>query len=263
MKHLILIVTAIALVINQSCTMVKISVSEKRNKNPQVIEISNDLKLTTWGTIKVNKSHFFPSSFLLNNGNELIYIDPVEINSKEKADYILITHSHPDHFSLKDIKKIIKPTTKIICSRGVFNKLKGIENNIQVVKPDDSLIFERFKLDAIAAYNTNPVFLWIKAHSKSKENVGFVLTFDNGIRVYHAGDTDYIPEMNKISNINVALIPIGGDNLTMNINEAASIVNIIKPEIVVPIHYEIDNNDGKPEEFRKLINENTRVLILE
>ncbi len=242
--------------------MVKISVSEKRNKKLQKVEVSDNLKLSTWGAIKVNKSHFFPSSFLINNGGELIFIDPIEINTTEKADYIMITHSHPDHFSIKDIKKILKPTTEIICSKGVFNKLKDIENKIIVVKPNDLLKLEGFTLETVAAYNTKSIFLWIKAHPKSKENVGFILTLDNGIRIYHAGDTDYVPEMDKISNINVALVPVGGDNLTMNIDEAANIVNAIKPEIVIPMHYEIDNSKNNPEEFRKLINEQTMVTIL-
>ena len=76
------------------------------------------------------------------------------------------------------------------------------------------------------------------------ENIGFILTLDNGIRIYHAGDTDYIPEMTEIKNIKLALIPIGGDNLTMNEEEAAMIVNQIKPEIAVPMHYEIKNKEN-------------------
>jgi len=255
------IIILILLIIN-GCTMVKVTVSEKRNPIVQQISISEKTILSTWGTIKVNKSHFFPSSFLLKTDDKLVYIDPVEITDTEKADYILLTHSHPDHFSLRDIKKILKPTTEIICSKGVFNKLKDIENEIIVVKPGDVLKLEGFELETVAAYNTKSVFLWIKAHPKSKENVGFILTLHNGIRIYHAGDTDYIPELKNISNIHLALIPIGGDNLTMNEAEAAMIVNQIKPEKVVPMHYELKDRENL-EKFKLLVDKAIQIIELE
>jgi L-ascorbate metabolism protein UlaG (beta-lactamase superfamily) len=118
------------------------------------------------------------------------------------------------------------------------------------------------KCEATAAYNTKSVFLWIKAHPKSKENVGFVLTMDKGLRIYHAGDTDYIPEMKQLKKIQFALIPIGGDNLTMNEEEAASMVNAIKPEKVIPMHYEIKNRE-ELKRFESLVDPKIKVEELE
>ena len=250
------------LIIIQSCTMVKITVSEKRNLKPMEIKIGENTTLKTWGTIKVNKSHFFPSSFQIKSGEKNIYIDPVEIDPSEKADYILITHSHPDHFSLTDIKKILKPDTKIICSKSVSKKLKGFNISIHILGTGDTLKLEGLNLTSTAAYNTKSVFLWIKAHPKSKENIGFILTLDNGLRIYHAGDTDCIPEMHEITNIQLALIPIGGDNLTLNEEEAAMIVNQIKPEIAVPMHYEIKNRENLLK-FRSLVDVAIQVIELE
>ena len=66
--------------------------------------------------------------------------------------------------------------------------------------------------------------LWLKAHPKSSENVGYVFNIDS-IRIYHTGDTDYIPEIENISDINLILVPVGGDNLTMNVEDAARLVN--------------------------------------
>lgn len=238
-----LISDCLTFIIIQGCTMVKITVSEKRNPTPRRIELEKNITLTTWGAIKVNKSHFFPSSFQIKTSDKVIYIDPVEINSSEIADYIFLTHSHPDHLSLKDIKKIIKPETIIVCSKSVSKKLNDFNNKIHIVKPGDTLTLKSLKCEATPAYNTKSVFLWIKAHPKSKENVGFVLTLDNGLRLYHAGDTDYIPAMKRLKNIQVALVPIGGDNLTMNSDEAALMVNEIKPETVIPMHFEIKNQD--------------------
>ncbi|GAA4274383.1 MBL fold metallo-hydrolase [Aquimarina gracilis] len=242
--------------------MVKIKISEKRNPIPQQVSIGENITLTTWGTIKVNKSHFFPSSFQLKIDDKVIYIDPVGVENTEKADYILITHAHPDHFSFKDIKNLLNAETRIVCSKGVSKKLSDVKNQIQIVKPKEQLQFEKFSIQATFAYNTKSVFLWIKAHPKSKENVGYIITLKNGFSIYHAGDTDYINEIKELSDIDVALVPIGGDNLTMNTEEAAEIINKIKPEIVIPMHYEIKNHE-ELNRFETLINKKTRVIKLD
>jgi L-ascorbate metabolism protein UlaG (beta-lactamase superfamily) len=243
----------------QSCTMVKISISEKRNKVPSTIKLERSVVLTTWGAIKINKTDFFPSSFQLKTDSIIIYIDPIEVGGSEKADYILITHQHPDHFSEKDIYKLKKSDTKIICSKGVAKKLHKIGEEIIVVRPNDIMSFNDFRMEAVPAYNTKPVFLWLKAHLKSKENVGFILTLGNSLRIYHAGDTDYIPEMDKISDIDLVLVPIGDDNLTMNEEEAAQIINKIKPKYVIPMHYEIKDTQ-KPDRFKELTDKMIEVI---
>lgn len=242
--------------------MIKITISEKRNPKPQEFKIGENTNLKTWGAIKVNKSHFLPSSFQVKSYEKIFYFDPVEATSSEKADYILITHAHPDHFSLKDIIRLLKPSTEIICSKSVSKKLKDFNNKIHIMTPGDILTIEGINLEATAAYNTKSIFLWIKAHPKSKENIGYILTLNDGLRIYHAGDTDYIPEMNEIKNINLALIPIGGDNLTMNEDEAAMIVNQINPERVVPMHYEIKNSD-ELKKFRSLVDKSIQVIEVE
>lgn len=251
----------LTLLVNQSCTMVKVTTSEKRNPTLQQVTIGENITLTTWGAIKVNKSHFFPSSFQIKIDDKVIYIDPVGVDNTENADYILITHAHPDHLSIKNIKNLLKDNTKIICSKGVLKKLKNITHKIQVVVPTDQLYFDDFNIEATSAYNTKSVFLWIKAHPKSKENVGYVLSLKNGMKIYHAGDTDFIPEMKELSDIDIALVPIGGDKLTMNEEEAAEIVNEIRPKIAIPMHYEIQNHE-ELNRFESLVNEKTKVIKL-
>ena len=135
------------------------------------------------------------------------------------------------------------------------------KNKIHIVKPDQYLQFEGFSIETTFAYNTKSVFLWIKAHLKSKENVGYVITSEKGLKIYHAGDTDYIPEIEELKGINVALLPIGGDNLTMNESEAAEIVNKIAPEIVIPMHYEIKNH-VELSRFETLVNGTTKIVKL-
>ena len=252
----------LTLLINQGCTMIKVTISEKRNPTPQQVTIGENTTLTTWGAIKVNKSHFFPSSFQLKTDDKVVYIDPVEVGIEEPADFILITHAHPDHFSIKDIKNLLKDETIIICSKGASKRLKNITNKIQIVRPRERLRFEGLSIETTSAYNTRSVFLWIKAHPKSNENVGYVITLKNGVKIYHAGDTDYLPEMRELSEIEVALIPIGGDNLTMDEEEAAKIVNEIAPKIAIPMHYEIKNRK-KLNRFEALVNQKTSVIKLE
>ncbi len=252
-----LIVTTI-----ESCTMVKVSVSDKRNPVPQTIEFNENLKITSWGAIKVNKSDFFPSSFQIESGGKTIYIDPIETDTSGKADYIFITHAHPDHYSLKTIERIVKSETIFICSKEVSKKLSKKRYNIRLVVPGDRIEMGGINGEAVPAYNTKSVFLWIKAHPKSKQNVGYILTLADGIRIYHAGDTDYIPEMEKIKDVDIAMVPIGGDKLTMNIDEASKIVNKVRPKLVIPMHYELKNKADLTK-FKSLVDKGITVTILE
>lgn len=242
--------------------MVKVSVSDKRNPVPQTIEFDKNLKITTWGAIKVNKSDFFPSSFQIKSGEKIIYIDPVETGPSEKADYIFITHAHPDHFSIKTIEKIVKPETLFVCPKGVSSKLAKKGYTIKEVKPGDIMKLDGLTSSSVAAYNIKKVFLWIKAHPKSKQNVGYVLTLGGDTRLYHAGDTDLIPEIQNIKDIDIALLPIGGDNLTMNIEEAARMTNGIKPKVVVPMHYALKNKADLAK-FKSLVDVGITVAMLE
>ncbi|MEL6810671.1 MAG: MBL fold metallo-hydrolase [Bacteroidota bacterium] len=242
--------------------MVKIAVSEKRNPIVQRVDYDENISIATWGAIKVNKSHFFPSSFQIRNEEIILYIDPVVVEGSEKADYILITHSHPDHFSIKDIQKLLKPETVVICSKGVSKKLSHLNVPVKTVKPGDTLQMDKLKVEATHAYNTRSVFLWIKAHPKSSENVGFIVSLDANIRIYHAGDTDYVSELKNLEDIDIAMVPVGGDNLTMNMEEAALVVNFISPKLAIPMHYEIEKK-LELTQFKDLIRAPTTVKVFD
>ncbi|MDD3810205.1 MAG: MBL fold metallo-hydrolase [Erysipelotrichaceae bacterium] len=231
-----------------------ISVSEQRIPEVQNVVLSKNTKLSSWGAVylSVVNSDFFPSSFRIQYKNMVIYVDPLKIESGDIADYILITHGHPDHFSLADIERIRDAKTKIICPKKVAKKL--FEHNIRMVRPGESVVFDEIKIDAVAAYS-----IGFPSHSKRNDNVGYVITID-GMRIYHAGDTDKIPELEQLDKIDVALIPIDGGNLTMTTLEAATIVNTLKPRIVIPMHYLV--NKGKAQEFKRLIEEGIEVKIL-
>ena len=162
-----------------------------------------------------------------------IYIDPFQIKENRfDADMIFITHEHYDHFSKEDIEKIRKEDTIFILPETCEEKLKNlhfIPNHVVLVKPNENYEISGIKFSTIPAYNLNKPF-----HPKEKEWVGYLFAI-NGEKVYIAGDTD-ITEENKRVVCDIAMVPIGG-TYTMTAEEAAELVNTIKPKIAVPIHY--------------------------
>lgn len=173
------------------------------------------------------------SGFLIKTKGKIIYIDPYQISASEKADIILITHSHYDHCSIADIQKISKAETTIVCPPDCQSKIAKVEKvDMQIIIPGDEINIKDVKIKVIPAYNINKQF-----HQKSDEFVGYVLQFGE-IAVYHAGDTDLIPAMEKLTGFKnlVALLPVGG-TYTMNVEEAVKAASLIKPAVVVPMHW--------------------------
>ena len=251
------IIIALSILSTLGCMKINIAASGQRMDNPQHLNFENDIAITTWGAITINKVEFFPSSFQVKFADKNLYIDPVEIATNEKADYIFITHSHPDHLSLSDIRRILKRETKLVCPKSVGKKVKELDCQIMTVKPGEHMDLIDMQCDAVPAYNTKPVFLWLKAHPKSKEYIGYILTMGD-VRLYHAGDTDNLPELSRIRDIDIAFIPIGGDNLTMNIDEAAQLANAIKPKTVIPMHFE-PRKSKDLQQFRNLLSDSIEV----
>ncbi|MFA9379639.1 MAG: MBL fold metallo-hydrolase [Acetanaerobacterium sp.] len=202
---------------------------------------------------------FFPASFKLKIHEKVLYIDPVIVEEEEPADYILITHSHQDHFSVPNIRRLLKTETTVICPENVYKKLytalKG--STIKKTKPGDSMDFDEITIESVEAYN---VSAGITPHPKSAMNVGYIITSGND-RLYHAGDTDYTLEMQKLQNISTVLTPIDGGNLTMTTEKAAEFINDLKPRFVVPMHYNIGS--AEVEHFKKLVNRDTQVITMD
>lgn len=180
------------------------------------------------------------SGFLISVSDRVIAIDPYNVSDNvEKVDYIFITHSHYDHCSIKDIIKISKNGTVIIVPADAQSKITRVEGvTMQVIESGDELSFEdnKIKVEAVPAYNIGKEF-----HTKADGWLGYLLKFDNVI-VYHSGDTDKIPEMQKLSGYGkhgqefVALLPVSG-TYVMTADEAADVAKSLNASLAIPMHY--------------------------
>lgn len=203
------------------------------------------------------------SFYIKDTKNNLnIYIDPFNLNestAKNKADIILITHAHFDHYSKPDINKIIKEDTRII---GPDNCLKNDEfKNLKILKPYEKYSVENIKIETIPAYNNKQEKL--QFHPKQNNWIGYIIEANN-IKIYHAGDTDFIEEMKELrnKNIDIALLPMGG-HYTMDLNDAIEAAKIINAKNTIPMHYKNllgkDKSERLENELKQKI-KNTMIL---
>jgi len=156
---------------------------------------------------------------------------------------------------LDDLNKIYSSNTIIIASEVCKNNLSKF-NSVRYVKPGDRLKIDDIEIEAVYSYNPNKQF-----HPKKDLRVGYILTINN-TRIYHAGDTDLIPEMKSLKNIDIALSPVSG-TYVMDANEAVEAVKIIKPKIAVPMHYgSIIATRKEVEEFKEKASKYCKVEIL-
>jgi L-ascorbate metabolism protein UlaG (beta-lactamase superfamily) len=179
-------------------------------------------------------------SFLLTTLNgKRIFLDPFKLGSErfEPADYILISHAHFDHFSAADIERLRAPYTVVVTVPAVAKQLPGA----QAIGAGEDVTLDDLTVHAVPAYNVNKFRSpGVPFHPKTPADVagaGFVLTVD-GERLYHAGDTDHVPEMADLASlrIDIALLPVSG-TYVMTADEAAAAARAIRPRVAVPMHY--------------------------
>jgi len=199
------------------------------------------------------------SGFLITTqSGKRIAIDPFNISSGiEPVDIILITHSHYDHCSIKDITALSRKGTTIIVpsdAQSKITRVDGVEMN--VIEAEEEATISNIKIETIPAYNIGKDF-----HPKKEGWFGYLIKLGNVI-VYHAGDTDNIPEMKKLTgygkegNYFIALLPVSG-TYVMSPQEAAEAAVLIKPFLAVPMHYGsgVAGTDNDADMFVKLCEE--------
>jgi len=187
------------------------------------------------------------------DGDSTVYIDPFNITGGPTADLILVTHTHYDHYSPEDIKKISGPDTVLVITEDAT-----VDGGIDVVRasPGDTLEVKGVQVRTVAAYNINKAF-----HPKENRWVGYIVSMGSK-NVYHTGDTDAIPEMEELGP-DVALVPVGG-TYTMNAAEAAEAVKSMKAAAAIPMHWgEIVGERSDAVEFERLVGDAARVFIKE
>lgn len=165
------------------------------------------------------------ATFRLEGTKSTVYIDPWKLKKPVPADVVCITHSHYDHLSEEDVERIRKPTTVIV---GPPDCKGGFGAAFKPIAPGDSLEIGDVRIRAVPAYNVDKSF-----HPKKNNWVGYIVTLD-GVRVYHTGDADMIPEMADIDT-DVALLPVGG-TYTMTVKQASDAVEKIHPKVAVAMH---------------------------
>lgn len=185
---------------------------------------------------------FGHASFKITAGRDVIYIDPWKLkDSAHDATLVLVSHSHFDHYSAPDIKKVWKDATKLIASGDVVKQQKAG----RPLKPGQKISAGDVNVIGVAAYNPKKKF-----HPKANNWLGFVLEVA-GSRIYYAGDTDETPEMDALKNIDLALLPVGG-TYTMNGSEAALATKHFGPKRAVPYHWgDIVGSKSDADEFAK------------
>ncbi|MDP2586144.1 MAG: MBL fold metallo-hydrolase, partial [Candidatus Komeilibacteria bacterium] len=184
-----------------------------------------------------------------------IYIDPYKLaeDQIQPANYVFITHGHFDHCSPEDLKKIVSDQTIVIASAECQKDLAGLTvKQIHYLKPGENLGIANLRINAVQAYNINKFREpGVPFHLPGGDELGYIIQI-NGVRIYHAGDTDNIPEMADLENIHIALLPVSG-TYVMTPTEAAAAAKVIQPKIAIPMHYgSIVGTLADAEKFKQL-----------
>ncbi len=195
---------------------------------------STQTQTFTTSASPVKITPLFHASTLIEAGGKVLYIDPAKpakLDGLPKADLILITDIHPDHMDPASLSVVTQPTTEMLAAPAVVATVK----TAKPIANGETKTWEGWTIEAVPAYNLKrgpaPGKLF---HDKGRGN-GYVLTY-GGKRFYFSGDTEGVPEMRALKNIDVAFVCM---NLpyTMPPDEAAEAVKAFHPKVIIPYHY--------------------------
>ena len=194
---------------------------------------------------------------IISEGRE-IHVDPFQTDeAANSADFIFITHDHYDHFSVKDVERTANENTVLVVPENMRGKAEAAGKYVKKIvtmAPGGSYVIDGLEFETVPAYNIGKPF-----HPKSAGWVGYILKTE-GKRIYVAGDTDATEEAMSVK-CDIALVPVGG-TYTMDAGQAAKLVNTIKPEFSVPVHYGgVVGRKKDGLDFQKAVDKDIQVVL--
>jgi len=208
-----------------------------------IVEINGkELKLT----------FFAHASIAIEYEGRTIYVDPVVGNARyeelPKADMILVTHSHYDHFDMAAIEAVQRPDTHILLDK---TSAEGFQGDCYTMLPGSvAEPYADIRVEAVAAYNTSESQL--QFHPKEREDCGYIVTLGGAVRIYISGDTEPTEEQRAIRNIDIAFICVN-QPYTMKPEQAVEAVKALQPKIYYPYHYGQVDEPTDVEALKKML----------
>jgi L-ascorbate metabolism protein UlaG (beta-lactamase superfamily) len=193
----------------------------------------------------------------ISTGDRTVYIDPYKLKTGSAAELVLVTHCHQDHCSPDDLAKVVGDETVVVVPQDCLPMIEELAPKQTVsLQPGEEALFAGIKVEAVHAYNQ------VKTSFHPKKNlwVGYILTID-GIRVYHFGDTERIPEM-KDHRCDIALVPLGQTYTMESVEDAADAVRDVKAKVAIPIHYGMyEGTEADANRLKELLAGEVEVVI--
>ena len=222
-------------------------------------ELTKDTITTDDGEITINPINH--ATFVMTLDARVIYVDPVGgaevFGDLKPPDLILVTHIHGDHTSAETITTISTDTTLVLAPTTVVQMLgEGVPGQLIILANGETFERDGIRIEAIPAYNLTEERQ--RFHPQGRDN-GYVVTL-GGKRIYIAGDTEDIPEMRALKDIDAAFVCM---NLpyTMNVEQAADAVLEFAPKIVYPYHYRGKDGMSDLNEFTKRVSANPDIEV--
>ena len=193
------------------------------------------------------------ASFEIKADGKIIYADPYQGEYYDKADLILVSHSHMDHCDSSKINAVLKDSTLIIAPADCASK---IGKSVKSLKPGEKISVGSMTVQAVEAYNYKRFRSPGTPFHPKGLGVGYLLTI-GGKTIYHAGDTDFIPEMKNLKNIYLALLPCDG-TFTMDGPEIVEAILAINPQYVIPMH----SGQSDVEKIKKEVEAKSKIKVV-
>ena len=176
------------------------------------------------------------ASIMMEYDGKVIYFDPVtrlepqtDFTSWPKANYVFVTHEHFDHFDSMALTELRRNFTVVYANHNVYAQWGS---GFVMANGDKAEVCDNITVEAVPAYNITAGHE--QYHPKGRDN-GYVLTIEN-LRIYVAGDTENIPEMEELKGIDIAFLPCN-QPYTMTAEQLAKAAKTIKPKVLFPYHY--------------------------